>query len=110
MTTTHLNDQIIYDVSQIFDAMGDVSRLKILRVLLDAKEPLCQGNVAEATGLSQANTSKHLISLVRAGLVTREPHGNLVYFKPVIPIVEKVCDLVCSHVTTRIKKAYRSLT
>jgi len=109
MTTLHLSDQIINDVSQIFGAMGDVSRLKILRALLDSKEPLCQGGVAEATGLSQANTSKHLVALVRAGLVVREPSGNLVYFKPVTPIVEKACDLVCSHVTQRIQKAYRSL-
>jgi len=109
MTTPHLNDQIIHDVSRIFDAMGDVSRLKILRVLLDAEQPLCQGGVAEATGLSQANTSKHLVSLVRTGLVVREPHGNLVFFRPVAPIVEKVCDLVCGHVTTRIRQAYRAL-
>ena len=109
MTTTPIHDQIISDVSEIFGSLGDVSRLKILRTLLDAKEPLCQGDVAEATGLSQANTSKHLATLARVGLVTRTPHGNLVLFGPVTPIVETVCDLVCSHVTSRIKAAYSSL-
>jgi len=109
MRPSHINDQIINDIGQIFDALGDVSRLKILRALLDANGPLCQGEVAEVTGLSQANASKHLIALVRVGLVDREQRGNLVFFKPVTPIVENVCDLVSSHVTSRIKQAYRSL-
>ena len=109
MPNTPINDQIINEVSQIFGSLGDVSRLKILRALLDAKEPLCQGSLVERTGLSQANTSKHLALLVRVGLVLREPHGNLVYFKPVTPVVETVCNLVCHHATARIKNAYRSL-
>jgi DNA-binding transcriptional ArsR family regulator len=109
MTTAHINDQIIDEVSQIFGSLGDVSRLKILRALLESSEPLSQGAVAELTGLSQANVSKHLASLVRVGLVIREPNGNLVYFKPVTPIVENVCDLVCGHVTARIRNAYQSL-
>lgn len=110
MKTPNISDQIISDVSQIFGSLGDVSRLKILRALLEAKEPLSQGTLAELTGLSQANASKHLTLLVRVGLVTREPQGNLVFFKPITPIVEDVCGLVCSHVTARIKAAYRSLT
>jgi len=109
MANTPINDQIINEVSQIFGSLGDVSRLKILRALLDAKEPLCQGSLVERTGLSQANTSKHLALLVRVGLVLREPQGNLVYFKPVTPVVETVCNLVCHHATARIKNAYRSL-
>jgi len=109
MTTPPIQDQIIHEVGQIFGTLGDVSRLKILRVLLEAKEPLCQGALIERTGLSQANASKHLALMVRVGLVTREQHGNLVFFKPVVPIVEEVCGLVCGHVTARIKDAYRSL-
>jgi len=109
MAATPINDQIISEVSQIFGSLGDVSRLKILRALLDAKEPLCQGSLVELTGLSQANASKHLALLVRVGLVIREPQGNLVFFKPVSPVVENVCELVCSHATTRIQNAYRSL-
>jgi len=109
MATTHISDQIISDVSQIFGSLGDVSRLKILRALLDSKEPLSQTNLVEITGLSQANASKHLTLLVRVGVVSREQHGNLVFFKPVTPIVEDICGLVCNHVTARIKNAYRSL-
>jgi DNA-binding transcriptional ArsR family regulator len=109
MTTTPISDPILAEVSELFAALGDVSRLKILRALLDAEEPLCQGQVAEATDLSQANASKHLASLVRVGLAVRMPQGNLVLFKPVTPIVASACELVCGHVTARIRNAYRSL-
>ena len=89
MMTTHINDQIIEEVSQIFGALGDVSRLKILRTLLDAGEPLSQGAVAERTGLSQANTSKHLGNMVRVGLARREPRGNLVLLPAGHPLGRK---------------------
>jgi ArsR family transcriptional regulator len=103
-----LSDPMIEEVSGLFGALGDASRLKILRSLLDSKEALSQGAVAEAAGLSQANASKHLACLVRAGLVTREPEGNTVYFKPVLPLVSELCDLVCGHVTDRVKATYRA--
>jgi ArsR family transcriptional regulator len=70
---------------------------------------LSQGAVTDATGLSQANASKHLGCLVRVGLVTREPSGNTVFFSPVLPLVSNICDLVCGHVGDRVKKSYRAL-
>ena len=52
-----LSNPMIEEVSGLFSALGDASRLKILRSLLESKEPLSQGAVAEAAGLSQANAS-----------------------------------------------------
>ena len=109
MDHTPLSDPMIEEVSRLFLALGDPSRLKILRCLLEAKAPMSQGVVAEATGLSQANTSKHLAFLVRVGLANREPQGNVVFFSPVMPLVGEVCDLVCGHVAERVKAAYHAL-
>lgn len=109
MNDPNLNDQIISDVSRIFSSLGDPSRLRILRTLLEASEPLSQGALIEATGLSQANASKHLSHLVQAGLVLREPARNQVFFRPVQPVVQEVCGLVCQHVTDRIQAAYASI-
>ena len=104
-----LTDPMIEEVSRLFLALGDPSRLKILRCLLEAKEPMSQGAIAEATSLSQANASKHLAFLVRVGLANREPQGNVVFFTPVMPLVGDVCDLVCGHVAERVKAAYHAL-
>jgi DNA-binding transcriptional ArsR family regulator len=104
-----LNDTMIGEVSGLFGALGDPSRLRILRTLLDAKKPLSQGAVAENAELSQANASKHLACLVRVGLVSREQEGNTVYFSPILPLVSQLCDLVCGHVTDRVKASYKAL-
>ena len=87
MSAIPINDQVLEEGSRIFGSLGDVSRLKLLRALLDAHEPLSQGALAERTGLSQANASKHLAFLGQVGLVTREPRGNLVFFLPVTLLV-----------------------
>jgi ArsR family transcriptional regulator, arsenate/arsenite/antimonite-responsive transcriptional repressor len=104
-----LSDAMIEEISGLFAALGDASRLKILRALQNAKGPLSQGAVAEAAGLSQANASKHLASLVRVGVVTREPEGNTVFFQPVMPLVGDLCNLVCGHVSERAKTTYQAL-
>lgn len=106
---TALNDAMIEEVSGLFAALGDGSRLKILRALQNARGPLSQGAVSEAAGLSQANASKHLALLVRVGLVVREPEGNTVYFRPVMPLVSDLCNLVCGHVSERAKTSYQAL-
>ena len=100
---------MIKEVSHIFLALGDLSRLKILRCLLDAQAPLSQGALAEMAGLSQVNASKHLGQLVRVGLVTRESEGTTVYFRPVMPLVGDICEMFCTHVTERVKTAYHAL-
>jgi DNA-binding transcriptional ArsR family regulator len=107
--THHLTDPMIEEVSGLFSALGDTSRLKVLRSLLDSKEPLSQGAVATNSGLNQANASKHLSSLVRTGLVRRDPDGNTVYYSLVQPLVSNLCDLVCGHVSARAKVSYKAL-
>ncbi len=107
--THQLSNPMIEEVSCLFSALGDASRLKILRTLLDSKSPLSQGAVAEASGLSQANASKHLACLVRVGLVNREPEGNAVFFTPIMPLVGELCELVCGHVSDRARVTYKAL-
>ena len=109
MDGTSLSDPMIQQISQLFLSMSDPSRIRILRCLLENPEPISVGEVARATGLSQANTSKHLSLLVRVGLANREPRGTLVFFSPVMPLVGKVCDLVCGHVLKRSEDAFHAL-
>ena len=106
---TPMSDQMVEEVSQLFGALGDPSRLRILRTILESPEPLSQGAIAETAGLSQANASKHLGYLVRVGLLNREPEGNTVRFTLATPLVGEICDLVCGHVSERIRAAYRLL-
>jgi DNA-binding transcriptional ArsR family regulator len=74
-----------------------------------SRQALNQGVLAEAAGLSQANTSKHLVCLVQVGLVAREREGSLAYFSLVGPLVPNVCGLVKEHVVNRMQSAYQAL-
>jgi DNA-binding transcriptional ArsR family regulator len=109
MNKSPLSDQMIEEAGRIFSALSDPSRLKLLRLLMASPEPLSQGVLAEAAGLSQANTSKHLVCLLQTGLVARERDGNLAYFRLAGPLVPDACSLIKEHVVTRMQSAYKSL-
>jgi uncharacterized protein YndB with AHSA1/START domain/DNA-binding transcriptional ArsR family regulator len=61
-------------VDQIASALGDGARWRIVELL--AERPRSVGELAELTGLRQPQTTKHLQTLARAGLVTVFPLGQ----------------------------------
>ncbi len=109
MNHTPLTDPMIEEAGRIFSALGDPSRLKLLRLLMATGEPMNQSALAEAAGLSPANTSKHLICLVQIGLVVREREGQQVTFRLAGPLVPEACRLVKAHVVHRMQSVYNSL-
>ena len=109
MSKTHLSDQMIEEAGRIFSALSDPSRLKLLRLMMASRQPMSQGVLAEAAGLSQANTSKHLVCLARVGLVVREREGNQAYFRLAGSLVPDVCGMAKEYVVNRMQTAYTSL-
>ncbi|HEY7594453.1 MAG TPA: metalloregulator ArsR/SmtB family transcription factor [Actinophytocola sp.] len=61
-------------MEQIASALGDGARWRIVELL--ALRPRSVGELAELTGLRQPQTTKHLQTLARAGLVTVAPLGQ----------------------------------
>ncbi|MEV4124389.1 metalloregulator ArsR/SmtB family transcription factor [Nocardia sp. NPDC049707] len=64
----------ILGVEQIAAALGDSARWRIVELL--AERPRSVGELAELTGLRQPQTTKHLQTLARAGLITVSPLGQ----------------------------------
>ena len=60
--------------SQVFDAVAEESRREILDLL--AGGPRAVGEIADETGLSQPNASRHLRILREAGLVEPRADGQ----------------------------------
>ena len=77
--------------AKLFRGFGDASRLSILDVLRDG--PLTVGEIVDATGLSQSNTSNHLACLRDCGLVVAEPQGRYVTYSLSDPRVRKLMTL-----------------
>lgn len=89
------DDTMICHMAQVFQLMGDESRLKILRCLMAG--PLSVNEIVAATGQSQANVSKHLAILTRGGMLGRRKEGTRVWYSIKDPMVVALCDAVCSH-------------
>lgn len=77
LITASINSDILK--AKLFRGFSDPSRLSILEALRNG--PLTVGEIVEATGLTQSNTSNHLSCLNDCGLVRREQKGRFVYYQ-----------------------------
>ena len=82
-------------VAERFKALGEPARLKILQALRDGERSVTQ--LADATGLNQANLSRHLQQLSITGLVTRRKEGLFVYYALADRSVLRMCELMCGR-------------
>lgn len=94
--------QVLSPVADYFKVLSEVSRLQVLCCLkADAKNVT---EIIQATGLGQANVSKHLKVLVQAGMITRHPEGINVYYQISDPIIFELCELVCDRLAIRLRE------
>lgn len=68
------------NLSHIFKALADETRLRIMALLLNGKE-LCVCDIMEALDLPQSTVSRHLSYLRNAGLVDDRRHGVWMYYQ-----------------------------
>jgi ArsR family transcriptional regulator, lead/cadmium/zinc/bismuth-responsive transcriptional repressor len=66
-----------------FRILGDWSRYRIMKTLLEAKE-LCVSDISEIVGISMSATSQHLRILEMSGLVESERMGQMICYKPLL--------------------------
>jgi len=64
----------------IFKALSDNTRLRIIRVLIQAGKELCVCEIMDSLGESQYNVSRHLKELKIAGLVKERKGGRWVFY------------------------------
>jgi ArsR family transcriptional regulator len=73
-------DEATYrEVETCFSALGDETRLKMLKLIAD--EELCSCEVMAALELTQSTTSHHLGILERAGILTSKRNGKWVFYR-----------------------------
>ena len=83
------NDEAIA-TAELFKALGDPARVRILNVLATTDEPVCVCELVEPLALAQPTVSHHLKKLVDAGLLEREQRGKWAYFSLKRDAVEKL--------------------
>lgn len=91
-----MSPQVLGAVAARFKVLAEPARLQVLHALEDG--PLHVSGLIAATGLNQANLSKHLQVLHAHGFVSRRRSGTFVYYAIADPAVFTLCQLMCSAV------------
>jgi ArsR family transcriptional regulator len=89
-----LSDAEAAELEQLFKALADRNRVKILNLLVQAEAPVCVCDFVPPLGLKQPTVSYHLKLLVDAGLLTREPRGTYAYYSLAPGALERVGALL----------------
>lgn len=74
-------------MSDAFQALGDVTRRKILRML--RKREMTAGEIAEQFDLAKSTLSGHFNVLKQAGLIVAEKSGTRIVYSLNLSIVEE---------------------
>ncbi len=92
-------DRVFESVAEYFSLLAEPSRLKIMHCLCDGERSV--NEVVAGSGLTQANASRHLNMLYRAGIVGRRREGSQVFYRIVDPNFTNLCRTVCVSIASR---------
>lgn len=95
MAPLPLTPELLDLIAERFHALSEPARLRLLNALRDGEKTVTE--LMQATGLGQANVSKHLQLLHSMGFVTRRKSGLHVYYALADDDVFTLCDLMCGR-------------
>ena len=75
-----LSDEEAGATAELFRALGDPARVRIVNVLATAGGEVCGCDLTDGLGLAQPTVSHHLKKLHDAGLLEREQRGKWAYY------------------------------
>ena len=89
-----LSDEDAQATADLFQALGDPARVKIVNALARQDEPVCACEFEPALGLAQPTVSHHLKRLTDAGLLEREQRGKWAYYSLSGEALRRLSDIV----------------
>lgn len=107
MSGRSLSPQLLELVAERFKALGEPARLQILNQLRDGEMTVTE--LVDATGLGQANVSKHLALLLSLRFVSRRKEGLFVYYALADARVFRLCDLMCARIESEVDARQKAL-
>jgi len=94
-------------VAARFRLLGEPARLALLNALMTSARNV--NELVEATGLSQANVSKHLGQLADAGYVQRRKDGLFAVYSIADDSVFQLCDLMCGAIARKLGQDLKAI-
>ncbi len=102
-----LSKQALRIIADRFKLLSSSTRLEILQHICRAEKTVTA--LVELTGFKQANVSKQLSLLGRAGLVRRRVDGNHVYYTAADQRLPQLCEIMHEELRTRQTELMASL-
>ena len=90
------DDEVLYDLSELFRVFGDTTRIKILYALFESE--LCVGDLAQLLDVSQSAVSHQLRVLKNSKLVKFRRDGKTVFYSLDDDHVRSMIALGMEHV------------
>ena len=90
LVSSSLSDEEAAATAELFKALGDPTRVRILNLIARSGREVCACELNEPVGLAQPTVSHHLKKLVDAGLLEREQRGKWAFFSLKRDAVEKL--------------------
>jgi len=91
-----IDEDVIFDMAELFKVFGDSTRMKIISALL--QDELCVGEIAEITNSTQSAISHQLRVLKQAKLVKFKKVGKTVYYSLDDDHIYQIYKLVKEHI------------
>ena len=107
MASPTLTPELLALVAERFKALAEPARLQLLATLRGGERSV--NELVEATGLGQANVSKHLQLLHAHGFVARRKEGLFVYYALADRSVFRLCDIMCGRIEAQVQARQRLL-
>ena len=92
-------------VAERLRVLAEPARLQILNELRGGEQTVTE--LVEATGLGQANVSKHLQLLLGAGYVARRKDGLYARYRLADEDVFRICEIMCGRLEADAKHRRR---
>ena len=90
------DEEILYDLAELFKIFGDSTRIKILYVLFEAE--MCVCDIAQLLNMTQSAISHQLRALKQSKLVKYRREGKTVFYSLADDHVRSILDQGMEHV------------
>lgn len=90
------DEEILYDLAELFKIFGDSTRIRILYVLFESE--MCVCDIAQLLGMSQSAISHQLRALKQSKLVKYRREGKAVFYSLADGHVRTILDQGMEHV------------
>jgi ArsR family transcriptional regulator len=97
-----LSDAALQLIAARFKVLSEPTRLKLLLALETGERNVTE--LVAAVGSTQANVSRQLQVLERAGIVTRRRMGVMAYYSIVDAAIFALCDHVCGSLRKQLAR------